>query len=144
MSNAAEKILTNEKFENFKNSEIVDGFVDNIIFGKKFGELSKYVHEDVMINSVSGIRGTGFETHKKALSLWHNAFENVMCEPISNMQSGDEIMHHWSIKADHVGSYPGMEATGKKVNFNGVTIYKLRDGKIASINGYSDFGREFL
>ena len=141
MLKIADKVLKNKPLE---SSEVVDGFVDNIVFGNKIEDLSKYVHEDVLINSVSGVRGQGYEAHKKALSVWNCAFKNRVSESLCSMEKADEFIHHWSVKALHVKPFHGMEASGQEVHFKGVTLYKVRDGKIASISGYSDFGRDSI
>ena len=43
---------------------------------------------------------------------------------------GDVVMVHWTAQASHLGQWHGLEATGARVSWSGVTIAHLVDGKI--------------
>mgnify|MGYP000633594753 FL=1 len=45
---------------------------------------------------------------------------------------GDKIVKHWNFKGTHSGDFFGIPATGKSVNVEGVTLVKMKDGKIVN------------
>jgi len=51
---------------------------------------------------------------------------------------GDKIVKHWRFKGTHTGNFFGMPATGKMVDVDGVTLVKMKDGKIAQEQDFMD------
>jgi predicted ester cyclase len=50
----------------------------------------------------------------------------------------DKVVAHWRAQATHRGEYMGIPPTGKRVNFTGISIYRMEGGKIAESWGVSD------
>lgn len=51
---------------------------------------------------------------------------------------GDNLVKHWSFKGRHTGSFFGIPATGKLIDVEGVTLVKMKDGKIAQEQDFMD------
>jgi len=51
---------------------------------------------------------------------------------------GDKLVKYWQFKGKHTGSFFGIPATGKTVDVLGVTIAKMKDGKIAEEQDFMD------
>jgi len=51
---------------------------------------------------------------------------------------GDKIVKHWNFKGTHTGEFFGIPASGKKVDIDGVTLVKMKDGKIAQEQDFLD------
>ncbi len=51
---------------------------------------------------------------------------------------GDKLVKHWEFKGKHTGIFFGIPATGKNIDVFGVTIAKLRGGKIAEEQDFMD------
>jgi steroid delta-isomerase-like uncharacterized protein len=49
------------------------------------------------------------------------------------IESGDTLASRWHVTGTHKGEFMGIPATGNKVEMNGMSFYKLRDGKVAEI-----------
>jgi predicted ester cyclase len=45
---------------------------------------------------------------------------------------------HWRAQATHQGEYMGIPPTGNRVNFTGISIYRIERGQIAESWGVSD------
>jgi predicted ester cyclase len=43
----------------------------------------------------------------------------------------DKVVVHWRAQATHRGEYMGIPPTGNRVNFRGISIYRIEGGKIA-------------
>ena len=50
----------------------------------------------------------------------------------------DKIVAHWRAQATHRGEYMGIPPTGNRVNFTGISIYRIEGGKIAESWSVSD------
>jgi predicted ester cyclase len=44
---------------------------------------------------------------------------------------GDYVAVRWIVSADHTAPFAGIPATGRRVSFDGMVLYRLRDGRIA-------------
>ncbi len=51
---------------------------------------------------------------------------------------GDKIVKHWNFKGNHTGGFFGIPATGNEVNVSGVTLVKMKEGKIAQEQDFMD------
>ena len=50
----------------------------------------------------------------------------------------DKVVAHWRAQATHQGEYMGIPPTGNRVNFTGISIYRIEGGKIAESWSVSD------
>src|SRR5215217_7997139 len=50
----------------------------------------------------------------------------------------DKVVVHWRAQATHQGEYMGIPPTGNRVNFRGISIYRIEGGQIAESWGVSD------
>jgi predicted ester cyclase len=50
----------------------------------------------------------------------------------------DKVVAHWRAHATHQGEYMGIPPTGNRVNFTGISIYRIEGGRIAESWGVSD------
>lgn len=50
----------------------------------------------------------------------------------------DNIVKHWQFKGKHSGDFFGIPATGKYVNIEGVTLVKMKNGKILQEQDFMD------
>jgi predicted ester cyclase len=50
----------------------------------------------------------------------------------------DKVVAHWRAQATHRGEYLDIPPTGNRVNFTGISIYRIEGGKIAEWWGVSD------
>jgi predicted ester cyclase len=50
----------------------------------------------------------------------------------------DKVAAHWRAQATHQGEYMGIAPTGNRVNFRGISIYRIQGEKIAESWSVSD------
>jgi predicted ester cyclase len=50
----------------------------------------------------------------------------------------DKVVAHWRAQATHQGEYMGIPPTGNRVDFRGISIYRIEGGKIAESWSVSD------
>jgi predicted ester cyclase len=44
---------------------------------------------------------------------------------------GDKVVARWRSRATHQGDYMGIAPAGKEVEFTGISVYRIEEGKIA-------------
>ena len=82
---------------------------------------------------------TGIDGLKAFYGNYINGFSDAEFIIIDAFGQGDKIVKHWRFKGTHDGEFFGVPATGKQVDISGVTLVKMKDGKIASEQDFMDF-----
>ena len=76
----------------------------------------------------------GFKTF---YSAYRNAFPDVALHVDDLIAEDDRVVARWSGTATHQGDGLGMPATGRGVQFRGITILRVRDGRL--VEGWNVF-----
>ena len=96
---------------------------------------SAYV-DDAVLHTVPEIKGKA-----NARAYYENyvtGFSNRKFIVKEIFADGDKLVKHWEFKGKHTGTFFGIPATGKDIDVFGVTIAKMRDGKIAEEQDFMD------
>jgi len=80
----------------------------------------------------------GIEGFKDYYNNYLIGFSNVTFTIVDVFGQGDKIVKHWNFKGTHSGEFFGIPATNKEVNVDGVTLVKMKDGKIAQEQDFFD------
>ena len=80
----------------------------------------------------------GIEGFKDYYSNFVTGFSDVEFTLVDVFGQGDKIVKHWHFKGIHSGDFFSIPATGKSVNVEGVTLVKMKDGKIAQEQDFMD------
>jgi len=73
----------------------------------------------------------GIEAFKAYYQNYLTGFSDISFTIINAFGQGDNIVKHWNFKGKHTGDFFGIPATGKMVDIDGVTLVKMKNGKIA-------------
>jgi len=60
------------------------------------------------------------------------------------LAEGDKVGVWWTFRGTHRGDFAGVPATGKTVEYGGVDLYTVANGKIASMRRAGDNLKEVL
>jgi len=77
------------------------------------------------------IGGQGIESFKKHFNYYLITFSDIKFTFIDLWGHGDKLVKHWNFKGIHT-------ATGKSMNLSGVTLVKMKDGKIIEEQDFDD------
>jgi len=80
----------------------------------------------------------GIEGFKAYYQNYLTGFSNVEFTIVDVFGQGDKIVKHWNFKGTHSGEFFGIPATDKDVDIDGVTLVKMKDGKIAQEQDFMD------
>jgi steroid delta-isomerase-like uncharacterized protein len=68
-----------------------------------------------------------------AQAVW-TGFPDFSVKVTDWIAEGDHVAKMWVAQGTQTGAFLGIPATGKKVNFGGISVYKLEASKIVSIS----------
>ncbi|WP_218141010.1 ester cyclase [Hyunsoonleella jejuensis] len=80
----------------------------------------------------------GIENFKSYYSNFTTGFSDVEFTIENIFGQGNDMVKHWHFKGKNTGEFFGMPATNKDVDLTGVTIVKMKDGRIAQEQDFMD------
>ena len=66
------------------------------------------------------------------------AFEDARFDIDEMFGSDDRVVVRWTLHATHTGPFAGLSPTQKKIVVRGISLYRLRDGKITETRNLAD------
>lgn len=90
----------------------------------------------VMVSSPENI--VGIEAFKAYYQNFITGFSDRKFTVKNIFGQGDQLVKHWHFKGKHTGDFFGIPATGKTVDMEGVTIAKMKNGKIVKEQDFLD------
>jgi steroid delta-isomerase-like uncharacterized protein len=76
----------------------------------------------------------GFKTFHAA---YRNAFPDIQINVDEMVAEGDKVTARWSGTGTHLGDGLGLPATGRQLQFHGMTIVRVEHGKL--VEGWNEF-----
>ena len=119
------------------NKEIVRRYQE-IYNSNQLDRLTEVVSEDLMTPKImpgvpQGLEG-GKQVHQRTLigmPDWNTTIEDMLAE-------GDKVVARIRMAGTHTGDFFGIPATGKRVEFTGIYIVQIANGKIVEHWGEED------
>ena len=121
-----------------KNIEMYTSVWDEIINDGQIDKInnSSFDPEVTLISSPENI--VGIDAFKSYYQNYLTGFSDITFTIVDVFGEGDKIVKHWNFKGTHSGDFFGIPATGKTVDVEGVTLVKMKDGKIAQEQDFMD------
>ena len=115
---------------------VIERFFSDVLGGHDMATVLEIVSEDILIHrtampceaSFYGISGMG-----GWLSSQWGPFPDLRVIDYSTVAQGDIIAARWTAQGTSRGEFESLPPTGEKVEFSGVSMYRIEDGKIAEI-----------
>ena len=85
-------------------------------------------------NPIKGPRG-----YRPFYETFRKAFPNIVVVVEDTVAEGDKVAARCSVRAKHEGEFLGREATQAPVEFTGITIVRIENGKIVEAWNNFDF-----
>lgn len=80
----------------------------------------------------------GIENFKAFYQNFLTGFSDIKFTITDVFGQGNKIVKHWNFKGKHTGEFFGIPATGNSVDLDGVTLVKMKNGKIAQEQDFYD------
>lgn len=111
---------------------------DDIVNKRQIDQINT-TNFDTNITMVSSPENVvGIENFKAHYQNYLTGFSDITFTIVDIFGQGDKIVKHWNFKGKNTGAFFGMPPTGKTVNVEGVTIAKMKNGKITHEQDFMD------
>jgi steroid delta-isomerase-like uncharacterized protein len=81
----------------------------------------------------NGVEALGRDAVKGVLAKLYKAFPDIEYVIDDVIVSGDKVGFRWHGTGTHKGDYFGIPPSGRPLQYDGITLYELRGGKVARI-----------
>jgi steroid delta-isomerase-like uncharacterized protein len=108
--------------------------VSRFLAGTHGGDLAvidETVSEGIVTHGFPGGNPASREQYKQWFRSFGAAFSNMRFETTVTVADETHVAVRWRVTVDHSGAFAGVPATGRRVSFDGVAIYRLERGLIA-------------
>jgi steroid delta-isomerase-like uncharacterized protein len=98
--------------------------------------------EDVVANGLTDAEGNtirGIEAYKTSFRAFVSAYPDMKITVEDTIAEGDKIAARCRVSATHAGEGLGVAPTNQPVEFTGMTIVRIKDGKIVEAWNEFDF-----
>ena len=80
----------------------------------------------------------GLEGAKQFVTVLREAFPDLEVKVEEQVAEGDKVANLWRARGTHRGNFGGIPATGRKMDTNGMTMFRVADGKVLESWGFAD------
>lgn len=93
--------------------------------------LSEFVAPDFICHYVTDAEWSGVEGAKTEITNWRKLFPDWHEEVVDFIIEKDKVVIRYNSTGTHSGTYEGIDSTGTKVMISEVSIFRIKDGKLA-------------
>jgi steroid delta-isomerase-like uncharacterized protein len=122
-----------------ENKQIVQRAFDSMSEGREaFVAEHDQIYSPDLVGHFSGMPPVDIDMHRMFGLATFDAFPDLK-RPVEDLVAeGDKVVARWTSVGTHEGAFMGAPPTGKTVTTSGITVFRLRDGKIVEEWSESD------
>ncbi len=114
-----------------ENKQILKGFVEDLINGKKFDEFRKYVTPDAVEHAAPPGLPQNVEGTIQFFKMFGAAFPDFKYTIQDAIAEGDMVVQRVTCSGTMKGEMMGMKPSGKSATWSEIHTVRMKDGKIA-------------
>lgn len=119
------------------NKAVVRRFLIDTHSGR-FDVIDDTVAIDIVTHGMLGLDPDSRSSYRHFFEVLDATFKDMTFAIEAMVAEADQVAVRFTITAVHAGALLGIPATGRRVDFTGMVIYRLRDGMIAETWLYPD------
>jgi len=104
-----------------------------IVYNDKRVDLLDQILAEDYVGHVNAHDIVGAESAKGFIGGFLEGIPDAYYDVLEDFESGDKVICRWRCTGTQTGNFYGMPPTGKKVDVNGITIFRIEGGKIAEL-----------
>jgi steroid delta-isomerase-like uncharacterized protein len=113
------------------NKILVSRFFEEVFSKHNLAEADRVIAADYVLHDPTAPDlASGPEAWKKFHARYLKAFPDHHLRIEEQVAEGEIVATRWQMQGAHRGDLPGIPATGKKIAVTGITISRIRGGKI--------------
>jgi steroid delta-isomerase-like uncharacterized protein len=114
---------------NLNSKEFGRHYIEVIWNQSQLDKLAEFTAPDIVRHDpASGVQ-RGFDEYRAVVTALHTAFHPMHFTINWQVGEGDSAAHHWTITGTHVGEFNGIAPAGKQFTLDGISIYRIANGK---------------
>ena len=123
-----------------KNKAVVMRYVNEIQNGHSIDAIDSIFAEDFVDHMASsgGLFLGGIDGLKQGYATFLNAFPDLQVTVEDLIAEGDKVVAFKTLTGTHRGTHLGIPATGKPFKYQIISIYGIKNGKMAEFWGLQD------
>ncbi len=123
-----------------KNKAVVQRYVDEIQNAHSLVTIESIFAEDFTDHMASsgGLFLGGMDGLKRGYAAFLNAFPDLHVTVEDMIAEADKVVVYKTLTGTHRGTHLGIPPTGKRVQYQIISIYRIKNGKIAEYWGLQD------
>jgi steroid delta-isomerase-like uncharacterized protein len=119
------------------NKEIIEKYMDEVWNNRNFGIIHEVFADTAVIHSPLGKFQSPSEM-SETVKKWITAIPDIHVELMNTVEENGLVVSHWKAKGKHQGTINDIQAQGNPVEYRGVSIYRMEDGKVVEYWAYLD------
>lgn len=119
------------------NKEIIKKYMDEVWNKKNLSVINEVFSEDAKIHSPLGNFITPVQM-KETVQKWLTAIPDIQVDLLHTLEDDGVVVSHWKARGTHQQELNGREPHNQPVEYQGVTMYRLQDGKVVEYWAYLD------
>ena len=112
-----------------QNKAIVRDYLNEIVNRGNMSAFNTFFSEDVVFNEARNFR----EQYPARMQAIRGAFPDHHLTIRDQIAEGDKVVTRVTFHGTHSGSFNGMPATGKQVEWSGIAMDRIANGKVVEM-----------
>ena len=113
-----------------QNKDVVTRYWNGKWNERRAGTLDELQTPDVVYHGTS-MSMNGREEYKQVYDVFRSALHDTRLEIQELIAEGDRVMSRVSLRCVHGGEFEGLPPTGREIELDAFTVFRLVDGRIA-------------
>ena len=125
-----------------ENKALMERWFEEVWNKGRAEAIREMVTEDLVVHGLSDAKGEaikGVKEFDRFHSQFVNAFPNIQVKVEDLIAEGDKVAARCTVSAKHTGDALGFAPTHADVDFTGIAIVRIKDGKIVEAWNNFDF-----
>ena len=127
-----------------ENKRLMHRWFDEVWTKGNSNAISEMITEDLVVLGLTDASSnpvTSATAFREFHKTFRGAFPNIVVEVEDCIAEGDKVVARCAVRAKHTGDSLGISATNADVDFTGIAICRIRDGRIVEAWNNFDFMR---
>jgi steroid delta-isomerase-like uncharacterized protein len=113
-----------------KNKALVREFFEEAWGKGNLAAVDEFMAADYVEHPRPSTLSPGAEGLKQLIAAYRTAFPDLKATLDDIFAEGDRVAFRWNVSGTHLGDWLGIPPTGNHVAANGITVFRISDGKV--------------
>ena len=113
------------------NKDLVRRYISEVINGKNIAAVDELWHPNLVWHAGASGEIHGADMLKQSFQFLFGGIPDLHAHEESVFAEGNLVATRWTITGTHAGTMMGIPATGKKMQWMGIDLFRIENGKIA-------------